>query len=1116
MKKILIATLTPLLLTVPLMTISPSFAEKSGGIIAQADSSIRQMAQSFTVKILVGDTNGSGVIIGKTGNTYRVVTNAHVVNRANSYRLQTPDGKVYQGKLIQKGASIEGNDLAILEFQAPVNYSVATLADGGTLKPNDAVYSAGFPIDQSNFMITSGTVTEVTSQPLKGGYQLGFSADTLQGMSGGPLLNASGQLIGIVGMGKGAALTEAYTYQDESRPAKDVINQWRGMSFAVPVATINQIVGDVAKVPSGESQAVPKAKNYTGIVKKVDDIAQQITVRIDSKYSGNGSGVIIGKQGNTYYVLTAGHVVDRNQDSSHSGCDFKTNNGELEAYIIVTSDEQQYNVKLENSTCFDGVDIAVVSFESKQNYTLATLGGYDLFQSVQSHSSSIFLSGFPEKTKEVSKRLLSTGYYLAKDLAEEASKDRLSLEFGNALLYTNVSHPGMSGGPLLDSLGNVIGINTASEDEIAVQKDGQIVSISLGYSLGVPIQTFMGLVSKTDIKTNDLKITNSKPPELTEEQKSTVYKQLGIEAIEIPDQRADAFAWLNYGNRLWRFDKYEEAVKAFDRAILLQPDFYLAYYARGLVKNSGLIDSASSSLDDFEQAIKLNPRFYQAWFHKANDLVYVRRNSVFDIPLLEALAAIDKAIEIEPKEAKLYGLKSYILSFMGGRLQEQIIAYSEAIKIKPNSHRYSELGSIYFRLGDYVNAIDNYSKAISIEPEIGQLSSRYMTRGEAYFKLQDYSKAFADYSKAIELTPNDLFHLTQRANAYLQIGDSSKAIADYTSAIKLAPDPIPVQSEFETTLETWAKPSFYIQRAKAYFALGDFSKAIADYNSAINLEPKKAIRYLDRANIYMQIEDYPKAFADYSKAIELVGSDFKPNYYAIRAEAYLKIQDYPKALSDYTKAIELAPNEFGYDGKAYHYTERANVYLLISNYAQAISDYSSAIKLDTENATLYRGRADIYFQIQDYQNALQDYTKAISVNPNEFDSRYSYYQRGNLYHFLGEYNKAIIDYSKAIAIDRDFVPGIVKIGLLKYEIGVNSEAIQQFQKAISLDQQLAEPQLALATILYKQGEVEKAKQLAQSAFKLDPNFADSTYLKENFWGDKLINDTQQMLKALKL
>ena len=46
------------------------------------------------------------------------------------------------------------------------------------------------------------------------------------------------------------------------------------------------------------------------LVDKVDTIAQQITVRIDSKKNGNGSGAIVAKQGQTYYVVTALHVVE--------------------------------------------------------------------------------------------------------------------------------------------------------------------------------------------------------------------------------------------------------------------------------------------------------------------------------------------------------------------------------------------------------------------------------------------------------------------------------------------------------------------------------------------------------------------------------------------------------------------------------------------------------------------------------------------------------------------------------------------------------------------------------------------------------------------------------------
>jgi S1-C subfamily serine protease len=71
----------------------------------------------------------------------------------------------------------------------------------------------------------------------------------------------------------------------------------------------------------------------TGIVAEVDRIAEQITVRIDSRNNGNGSGVIVAKKGNTYYVLTASHVV-KNPDR----------------YQIVTSDGQQYPIDSANTT----------------------------------------------------------------------------------------------------------------------------------------------------------------------------------------------------------------------------------------------------------------------------------------------------------------------------------------------------------------------------------------------------------------------------------------------------------------------------------------------------------------------------------------------------------------------------------------------------------------------------------------------------------------------------------------------------------------------------------------------------------------------------------------------
>ena len=128
--------------------------------------------------------------------------------------------------------------------------------------------------------------------------------------------------------------------------------------------------------------------------------------------------------------------------------------------------------------------------------------------------------------------------------------------------------------------------------------------------------------------------------------------------------------------------------------------------------------------------------------------------------------------------------------------------------------------------------------------------------------------------------------------------------------------------------------------------------------------------------------------------------------------------------------------------------------------------------------------------------SLEKHSKFLSVTKNG-KSLATQYKGSHLDHFLLSENT-------------------ITYGFISYDKGEKNEAIQQFQKAISLNEKFADPQLALATIFYQQGEVEKAKQLAKSALKLNPKLADPAYLKENVWGEIIINDIQQMLKALKL
>ena len=53
--------------------------------------------------------------------------------------------------------------------------------------------------------------------------------------------------------------------------------------------------------------------------------------------------------------------------------------------------------------------------------------------------------------------------------------------------------------------------------------------------------------------------------------------------------------------------------------------------------------------------------------------------------------------------------------------------------------------------------------------------------------------------------------------------------------------------------------------------------------------------------------------------------------------------------------------------------------------------------------------------------------------------------------------------------------------------------------------------LALATALYSKGKTDEAMELTESVLNTDRKYADISYLKKNLWGEKMIEDVQQLL-----
>ncbi len=248
--------------------IEPANQNVSLSITDSKASTVEKIAKEVTIRILGTGSPGSGVIISQSGGAsskqggkiYTALTCQHVVpdGKKGSYQVLLSDGKTYTVK-VQFTPKLKGLDLAIVEFESETNYRVVKLNESSQLAPNTAVYAAGFPnyqtIDAKQiedtsswgkraFRLTAGKIGSVSIAPrsLQAGYSLGYTNEVASGMSGGPLLNDRGELIGINGRLKYPLEgIDAFTFADGTKPSVEKFQQMEALSWAIPIATYQQI-----------------------------------------------------------------------------------------------------------------------------------------------------------------------------------------------------------------------------------------------------------------------------------------------------------------------------------------------------------------------------------------------------------------------------------------------------------------------------------------------------------------------------------------------------------------------------------------------------------------------------------------------------------------------------------------------------------------------------------------------------------------------------------------------------------------------------------------------------------------------------------------------------------
>jgi S1-C subfamily serine protease len=176
---------------------------------------------------------GSGFIVDATGT---ILTNAHVVNRADRVTVRLKDGRDLEGRV----AGVDTvTDLAVIKVNTNGrDLPVAPLGDSETVQVGDWAIAVGNPLGLDN-TVTLGIVSTLNRSSAQVGIpdkRLDFiqtDAAINPGNSGGPLLNARGEVIGV----NTAIRADA-----------------NGIGFAIPINTVKAVSDRLAR---GESIAHP-------------------------------------------------------------------------------------------------------------------------------------------------------------------------------------------------------------------------------------------------------------------------------------------------------------------------------------------------------------------------------------------------------------------------------------------------------------------------------------------------------------------------------------------------------------------------------------------------------------------------------------------------------------------------------------------------------------------------------------------------------------------------------------------------------------------------------------------------------------------------------------------
>lgn len=267
-----------------------------------------------------------------------------------------------------------------------------------------------------------------------------------------------------------------------------------------------------------------------------------------------------------------------------------------------------------------------------------------------------------------------------------------------------------------------------------------------------------------------------------------------------------SIAALFYGQALAK-ERQLKSIAAYNQAISADPKNYQAFYERGLVYFAdGKYDNA---IKDFNEALRLKPDFSAACaasgraFLKKGDNVRALKDmrlalrslhddaslwediALVNLKLKDYSSAIDAATQSLWENSRSYNSRMYRARALLARNETKRALEDASVAISVDNSRPEALvtrGDVYAQMGDYQSAVNDFTQAIEMHREDPSVLKK---RGMGYVALNNLGAAIGDWEEAARLDPKDAGLMFDIGDALDKTGNLDEAVKYYRNAVKL-------------------------------------------------------------------------------------------------------------------------------------------------------------------------------------------------------------------------------------------------------------------------------------------------------------------------------------------